>query len=674
MGIGDIRREERKKSSSYGTLRREESKSTPSYVPSYSGGMGAVRQAERTPTTSYGGIRAAERDSSPSDMARYSADSSNAALSRLSGMGAVRQSEAPVSTSYGGVRATERSMPTVTAPKKKSSKSSSRSSGSWMDVIASQAVPDYSRIAETNTQFLNALRPSNLGPMIAGAGAGGALVKAGGAAIKEGLANLPKLVPLLGSATQRIPQGVSSAVSAGQGVIGQAANRAGQAIGAGQNIISKVAQNPATIGAVAGGSVALPTIFTPRTSSTTSSAPPTQGLDWTELDKGSSRALVPEQSFGNAMGGTYSGQGTTGTGQNTMTPNAQGFNQDAYLRSLYESNRPGFLGQDNTMNQSPQTVAMPEQLPPEMFNYQQEVANIQEIFTGLNEQNAVLMAKLSEQLLGQLDTLEADLKKQYEQQGSVIDPATQAALKEIRAEVERRRQGLMEEMNRRGLLQSGIWLQEENRILNNQLTAEEKLLAGRVADIQNRMTDALMRLGQERINTMGQLAQNQMQSSQWLQGQRLSAMQNLQSRNDQWNQWYQGLLTQQRQEAESKRRWEYEQEQARAKTTAGWTGIIPEGYPGAGQPTYDARMDAQNAAAKAATANRPSSTSLKQQEQAREEQWNREIDTFLASNMNKFASKNDLVNALRQEYSEIVRRWGSEGWAAIMAEVDSYWR
>jgi hypothetical protein len=512
----------------------------------------------------------------PSDMARYSADSSNAALSRLSGTGAVRQSEAPVSTSYGGVRATERSMPTVTAPKK-SSKSSSRSSGSWMDVIASQAVPDYSRIAETNTQFLNALRPSNLGPMIAGAGAGGALVKAGGAAIKEGLANLPKLVPLLGSATQRIPQGVSSAVSAGQGVIGQAANRAGQAIGAElRNIGSTVVNLPKTsvtslprlfvsspvAPAVAGAAVGSSLMPSVPASSVAGGVQQTEQINPSVVDQNTQ--LAQARVGGNSLtpGGGYGGQGVYGGGQNTMTPNVQGFNQDAYLRSLYESNRPGFLGRDNTMNQPPQTVAMPEQLPPEMFNYQQEVANIQEIFTGLNEQNAVLMAKLSEQLLGQLDTLEADLKKQYEQQGSVIDPATQAALKEIRAEVERRRQGLMEEMNRRGLLQSGIWLQEENRILNNQLTAEEKLLAGRVADIQNRMTDALMRLGQERINTMGQLAQNQMQSSQWLQGQRLSAMQNLQSRNDQWNQWWQGQLAEQRKAATEQSRWEREQTEA----------------------------------------------------------------------------------------------------------------
>ncbi|MFZ5634171.1 MAG: hypothetical protein ACOY40_15120 [Bacillota bacterium] len=147
----------------------------------------------------------------------------------------------------------------------------------------------------------------------------------------------------------------------------------------------------------------------------------------------------------------------------------------------------------------------------------------------------------------------------------------------------------MEEMNRRGLLQSGIWLQEENRILSNQLTAEEKLLASRVADIQNRMTDALLQLGQQRLNTMGQLAQNQMQSAQWLQGQQLSAMQNIQSRNDQWNRWWQEQLAQQRQEAEKKRQWEAEQSLERAKTIAGWTGTVPEGYPGAGQQTLEAR-------------------------------------------------------------------------------------
>jgi len=73
------------------------------------------------------------------------------------------------------------------------------------------------------------------------------------------------------------------------------------------------------------------------------------------------------------------------------------------------------------------------------------------------------------QMTDTLNQLEQDIIEQYRQQGQEIDPATQAALKQIRDQVNLRRQGLMEEMNRRGVLQSGIWLEEENRILSGQL-------------------------------------------------------------------------------------------------------------------------------------------------------------------------------------------------------------
>ncbi len=614
-----------------------------------------VRQTVYTPS-----------DYTPSDMARYAPDSSNKAMAALpkrsappSYMG-VREAMAHPSTQRGGGGGGGGSKP------------------SFMDVLRTPMSDIPGTLS--NLGVPDFLRPSNIGPMVAGAGAGGALMKAGGQAVKAGLSQiLPRFVPTVAAAAQRGQQAVSNVASAGQGVIGQAANKLVPTMNTVKNIATKAVNNPAAAGAAAGGigvaagGIGLPSIFTPSTSSVNQETP--KIIYPTQVDSETNNSLQ-SQPNGNAMGVPTGGQGIYSGGQNTMTPNAQGtFDQDAFLRSMHDANRPGYLGQGNAMNQPPaQTVAQPEQPPPGMFDYRQEVAKIDELFRGINEQNAALMLKLSEQLVGQLDTLEADLRKQYEQQGSVLDPATQAALKEMRSEVDRRRQGLQEEMNRRGLLQSGIWLQEENRILGNQLTAEEKLLAGRVADIQNRMTDALRQLGTQRINTMGTLAQNQMQNQQWMQGQQINAMNTLNTRNDQWNQWYQGLLTQQRQDAESKRRWDYEQEQARAKTTAGYTGTIPEGYPGAGQPTYEARMDAQSAAAKAEAASRPSSTSLKQQEKAREEQWNKEIDTFLGANMTKFSNKNDFVSTLRQEYPEIIRRWGSEGWAAIMAEVDSYWR
>lgn len=506
------------------------------------------------------------------------------------------------------------SVPQVKSSSRSRSRSSSRSSsGSWMDKIAEQATVNPARIAQTNQEMLQFMRPSNLGNYIAGAGA----LKAGGMLLKAGLSQAPRVIPFVTAAGQQVSQKAPQVTAARPGVpqvVSNAVSRGGQAA---TSVASRFGPQISQVGRIAGG-VAGPTSKGLLKGTLVPAAVAGAGLGilgsqgvGTQPQLVKPQIEVADQGIQGPLSSTrsnnYSYQGTYDDTQNTMTPNVS----------------PGNIGPETSTDESgmilpginpattgvpPTEVAPPPEIPPEMppeyFNYQQELAQINELFQGVSQQNSVLMTKLSEQLLGQLDTLEAQLRQQYQQQGTELDPATLAALKEIRGEVDRRRQLLMEEMNRRGLLQSGIWLEEENRILSNQLTTEEKLLASRVADIQNRMTDALLRLGQERINTMGQLASNQMQNSQWLAGQQISAMQNLQSRNDQWNQWWQGQLVQQRQDAESRRRWDVEQGLERAKTVAGWTGTVPEGYPGAGQQTVEARkslLQSRSANANAAT-------------------------------------------------------------------------
>ncbi|MDR9755778.1 MAG: hypothetical protein RJR35_03395 [Thermoanaerobacterales bacterium] len=142
-------------------------------------------------------------------------------------------------------------------------------------------------------------------------------------------------------------------------------------------------------------------------------------------------------------------------------------------------------------------------------------------------QNSVMTVSWMNQLLDSINQMEQQLMEQYRQQGSELDPATKAALDELRRDVELRRQTLMEELNRRGLLQSGIWLEEENRLNQGLLTSQERLLASRLSDIQNRITEAMQSFAQQRMNIMGSAWQNEMANQQWGQQARLDALQNL---------------------------------------------------------------------------------------------------------------------------------------------------
>lgn len=225
-----------------------------------------------------------------------------------------------------------------------------------------------------------------------------------------------------------------------------------------------------------------------------------------------------------------------GTG-NVMGPAAQpgeysqsspGFNWQAWINDLFNQ------------YQMLQQQEYPEELmirQPEMPDFAAQQAEMLALIDQIMQQNQTMSMQYLNQMTSQLDQLQNEIIARYEQQGTEIDPATMAALTELRNEVDRRRRGLMEEMNRRGLLQSGIWLEEENRILSNQLTAEERLLAGRLADAQNRIMDTLANFAAQRMNIMGSTMQNQMNMMNTVGNLQLNALQTIQDRQNQWAQW-----------------------------------------------------------------------------------------------------------------------------------------
>lgn len=264
-----------------------------------------------------------------------------------------------------------------------------------------------------------------------------------------------------------------------------------------------------------------------------------------------------------------------GTG-NVMGPAAQsgeysqsspGFNWQAWINDLFNQ------------YQMLQQQEYPEELmirQPEMPDFAAQQAEMLALIDQIMQQNQTMSMQYLNQMTSQLDQLQNEIIARYEQQGTEIDPATMAALTELRNEVDRRRRGLMEEMNRRGLLQSGIWLEEENRILSNQLTAEERLLAGRLADAQNRIMDTLANFAAQRMNIMGSTMQNQMNMMNTVGNLQLNALQTTQDRQ---NQWYEFWAQQQQaaQEAAARRqaqaqsdqvnmaKWLYEQQMKQAE-------------------------------------------------------------------------------------------------------------
>ncbi len=358
---------------------------------------------------------------------------------------------------------------------------------------------------------------------------------------------------------------VATAIGAGAGRLATGARAIGQAARTGAGAVGRyVVQHPSVpIVAGVGGAIAYgmrtpgeaPTGVVPER---TTAAP-------TAVSKADQESLArPPINYGYGGGGGY--------GYNIMSA-AAGGQAGGGGQAVNSAPAGGGMtfdqlgqGAQSTVQQPP--AAQTDVQPPEAAqidvqppDWNQLLQDVYALIDQAGERNAALVTTWLDQMTSTLDNLQSQITQMYQQQGTTLDPATLAALQRIRDQVAQRRQQLMEEMNRRGLLQSGIWLEEENRILNNQLTAEEQLLAGRLADIQSRLTDSMMEFAKQRLNIMGTLSQNIMENARWMGEQKITALQDITQRKQQWDQWWAEQQRLAREAQQEQNRWQYEQNQ-----------------------------------------------------------------------------------------------------------------
>ncbi|MDI3298385.1 MAG: hypothetical protein QJR08_04355 [Bacillota bacterium] len=102
---------------------------------------------------------------------------------------------------------------------------------------------------------------------------------------------------------------------------------------------------------------------------------------------------------------------------------------------------------------------------------------------------------LTAQALGQMSQWVQQAIDEYQRQAQQflggVDPATMAALAQLQQTVDTQRQQLLDEMNRRGLLQSGIALYMEQQLNQGQLTQEQQILAKSLAAVQQQFLSGL---------------------------------------------------------------------------------------------------------------------------------------------------------------------------------------
>jgi hypothetical protein len=204
------------------------------------------------------------------------------------------------------------------------------------------------------------------------------------------------------------------------------------------------------------------------------------------------------------------------------------------------------------------------------------INELQRIAQGVDAETAPIVSQAYNQIMDMINSTEQSLIQRFNQLGQGVDPATQAALASLKETVQRQRENLMEEMSRRGLLQSGIWLEMENRLNQGLLTEQQRLLAARLSDLQNQLNQALMNLGQARIQATSQFGAEQIRLAEAAAQRRQQALSDL----------INAAMEAQRQILEQQQRaqelaWEqYKYFYPSWEQQAQYTGTVPAMYPG----------------------------------------------------------------------------------------------
>jgi hypothetical protein len=112
--------------------------------------------------------------------------------------------------------------------------------------------------------------------------------------------------------------------------------------------------------------------------------------------------------------------------------------------------------------------------------------------------------KYLDQTLAAFDQAESRMMSMFQQAMGGMDPATQNALALLRESIGVERERLQADLNRRGLLQSGIALEVEQRFRTGALLAEEAVIAEQFRGLQTQMFNAMMGFAQQRLSAIQQ--------------------------------------------------------------------------------------------------------------------------------------------------------------------------
>lgn len=123
------------------------------------------------------------------------------------------------------------------------------------------------------------------------------------------------------------------------------------------------------------------------------------------------------------------------------------------------------------------------------------------------EGQAALAASYT-QMINELNALETQLTGQIRSQMGEDDPQMVAAIGIIKEEAKKLQQSLLEEMNQRGVVQSGLYYQAMENMNKGTMTEIQKMVASRVGDLQTQLNNAILNMAGIRSGIMSNYQQS----------------------------------------------------------------------------------------------------------------------------------------------------------------------
>ena len=123
------------------------------------------------------------------------------------------------------------------------------------------------------------------------------------------------------------------------------------------------------------------------------------------------------------------------------------------------------------------------------------------------EGQAALAASYT-QMINELNALETQLTGQIRSQMGEDDPQMVAAIGIIKEEAKKLQQSILEEMNQRGVVQSGLYYHAMENMNKGTMTEIQKMVASRVGDLQTQLNNAILNMAGIRSSIMGNYQQS----------------------------------------------------------------------------------------------------------------------------------------------------------------------